>query len=91
MVVIQRIAVVVPEPEEPTDPTPPTAPTQGALPPTTVTAAQRTLPATGSPISVMLAIGSALAAIGGGLALAARRATPDPIGVPVDDRGRMPT
>jgi LPXTG-motif cell wall-anchored protein len=92
-IVIQRVAVVVPEPEEPTDPTPPTVPTQAALPPTaaTATSTQRTLPATGTPTSVMLAMGIALAAIGGGLALVARRAASDPIGVPVDDRGRMPT
>jgi hypothetical protein len=100
IVVIQQLPVVVPEPEpEPEPPVPPAEPaapgadeTRAALPPVAPAAmtTPQALPATGSSISMMLAIGTALAAIGVGLALLARRATPDPIGSPVRDRGRMP-
>ena len=92
VVVIQQIAVVTPEPEPPTEPgAPDTDEAQAALSPVapSSTPTQRTLPATGSSISLMLAIGTALAAIGVGLALLTRRATPDPIGGPGEDRGRM--
>ena len=94
VVVIQQIAVVTPEPE-PEPPIEPVAPdtdeAQAALSPVAPasTPTPRTLPATGSSISLMLAIGTALAATGVGLALITRRATPDPIGGPGEDRGRM--
>ena len=92
VVVIQQIAVVTPEPEPPTEPgAPDTDEAQAALSPVAPasTPTPRTLPATGSSISLMLAIGTALAAAGVGLALITRRATPDPIGGPGEDRGRM--
>jgi hypothetical protein len=97
-VVIQQLAVATPEPEPepPTEPTAPPVPSnpstgQAALSPSGATAATpQSLPATGSPVSVMLAIGAALSAIGAAMALVAGRSSADPTGCRVGDEGRMP-
>ena len=97
-VVIRAIQVAPPEPE----PEPPTGPEsatptpeqeQASLPPVVMDlgSTAQMLPATGSPTSLMLAIGGVLSAIGAGLVLLARRISTDPIGGAIGDQGRMPT
>ena len=96
-VVIRAIQVAPPEPESepPTGPesaTPTPEQEQASLPPVVdLGSTAQMLPATGSPTSLMLAIGGVLSAIGAGLVLLARRISTDPIGGAIGDQGRMPT